>query len=446
MTKPTFLISNHAVGASLFIFGLTTGCQTTAGVTDDVPGSESLSAPASTAADAGVIADDAGGTTNPTNTSQGSLSSDAGPSDAGSSGTDVVGATSAARGLAEKLGVPARFVVGLGNDAETYDPNDVTAYKLGTKLDIHYMYLSGLDWPTWNSPAGQYVTMHANAAKAHGVIPMFTLYQAAAYGDGNLGSLLDSTFMTRYWSGVRTMFQRLGEFGSVAIVHLEPDLWGYAEQHGGDSPTAVPALVASLVPECVDLPNNIAGLARCTIRLGRKLSPKVLMGLSASLFGAYTNNVSDPVRIAKYLVDIGATDADLMVVETLDRDAGCFEKATDPNCQRSGTFYWDEANVQHPNFHDHLAWAKAIHDGTGLPLLWWQMPLGVPSTKPGGTAGAYRDNRVHYLFTHPDEFVAAGGIGAVFGTGAGNQTTATSDGSQFKNAITKYFASTTALL
>jgi hypothetical protein len=133
-----------------------------------------------------------------------------------------------------------------------------------------------------------------------------------------------------------------------------------------------------------------------------------------------------------------------VVVETLDRDAGCFERASDPNCQRKGSFYWDESNVRHPNFHDHLAWAKALHQRTAKPLLWWQMPLGVPGST-AGSAGRYRDNRVRYLFAHPEEFVAAGGLGAVFGTGAPNQTTTKTDGGQFASALASYMASPVAL-
>ena len=60
----------------------------------------------------------------------------------------------------------------------------------------------------------------------------------------------------------------------------------------------------------------------------------------------------------------------------------------------------------------------------------------MPSATPGGTAGHYRDNRVHYVFSHIGEFVAAGGLGITFGVGAGNQTYITTDGDQFKNAVT----------
>ncbi|WP_146653484.1 hypothetical protein [Labilithrix luteola] len=348
-------------------------------------------------------------------------------------------AASAERAVSAKLGLDGSFFVGLGNDAAGNDPNANHAYTLGPKLDVHYMYLSGLDWPSWNAPEGNYVTVQANAARDHGMVPMFTLYQAAAYGEGNLGAFNTTDFMTRYWHGVRVMFQRLGEFDAPAIVHLEPDLWGYAQQKGGDDPAAVPMKVGSVVPECQDLPENVAGMASCAIRLSRTLAPKAVVGLSASTFGATTTGKTDPARVAGYLAKLGA-DADIVVVETLDRDAGCFEVGSDPNCHRSGNFYWTDAD-----FDEHLAWANTIRTVTGKPLVWWQMPLGVPSESAGSSAH-YRDNRVQYLFSHPARFAQAGGIGAVFGTGARNQTDATTDGGQFRNAVTGYRAAPVPLL
>jgi hypothetical protein len=239
--------------------------------------------------------------------------------------------------------------------------------------------------------------------------------------------------MTKYWRGVRTMFQHLAGVNVPAIVHIEPDLWGYTQQRG-DDPAAVPMRVGAHVPECTDLPNNAAGFGKCIVRLSRRISPKVVIGLSASTFGATTNGVPDPVRVANYLNKVGGADADITVVETLDRDVGCFEVGTDPNCKRTGVKYWTDTQ-----FREHIAWAKTIRSITGKPLLWWQMPLGVPSTSPG-YAGRYRDNRVRYMFDKPWEFAGAGGIGAVFGTGAGNQTTVKTDNGQFKTALTKYLS------
>lgn len=341
-----------------------------------------------------------------------------------------------------RLGLPSRFLVGLGNDvtsAEEWSPARAHAYDIGPKLDIHYMYLSGLDWPTWSAPEGSYVTNHAVEALSRGVIPMFTLYQAAARGEANLAAFNDDEYMSQYWHNVRVMYARLGELGAPSIVHLEPDLWGYF-QKASELPSGVPVKVGSHVSECFDLPEDVAGFGRCLIRLGRLFAPQAQIGLSASSFGAFTKDkISDPVRIADYLIEIGSDESDIMVVETLDRDAGCFEAATDPLCDRKaetqvgGAFYWDDAA-----FRTHLRWARMIHERTGKALLWWQMPLGTPSDSPGGAKERYRDNRVKWLFEHPDEFVAAGGFGAVFGTGAENQTSAKTDGGQFKRAVSGY--------
>lgn len=344
--------------------------------------------------------------------------------------------TTPERGVAARLGLPPRLAIGLGNDAEGYDPNKASAFTLGPHLDIHYLYLSGLDWPDWNKPEGRYVAMNAEAAKARGVVPMFTLYQGAARGEANLGAFDDDAFMTRYWRGVRIMFARLGESNVPTIVHLEPDLWGYAQQHSED-PAATPMKVGGLVPECRDLPADVSGFGRCIVRLGRRLAPKAVIGLSASAWAAYTREgEQDPERVATYLSKVGGAGADVTIVETLDRDAGCFEAAVDPQCQRVGAFYWDDAA-----FKKHLEWAKTIRRMTGKPLLWWQTPLGVPSDQPGGLPGHYRDNRVRYVFSHAWEFAQAGGIGVAFGMGKANQTTVRTDEGQFREALERYLAS-----
>jgi len=350
-------------------------------------------------------------------------------------------AGSPARDVAARLGRAGNFLVGMGNDLAS-DHNQDGAYTLGTRLDLHYAYLVGLPgqggWPDWN-PGGSFVNIMTDSADAHGVTPMFTLYAMAAWGENNMGVLTNDGYMGPYWSGARLLFQRLALFGKPAVVQLEPDFWGFAQQHD-PNPAAIAVRVRELVPECADLPDDLTGMGRCLLRLSRQISPGVVIGFHASAWSGAT------AATVSFLNAIGAGDADIVVVETLDRDAGCFEAHVDANCQRGGgPFYWDESNTTSPTFHEHLAWVRALYDGIGRPILWWQMPFGVPSPTPGGSAGHYRDNRVHYLFSHVGEFVAAGGLGAVFGVGAGNQTYIDSDGGQFRNAVASYFASPVTL-
>ncbi|MGC4093517.1 MAG: hypothetical protein QM756_37590 [Polyangiaceae bacterium] len=378
-----------------------------------------------------------------TSTTSGGTATTAGGTTTSSGGTTTTtgGTTGAGTGMAAtiaaKLG-KKNFLIGLGNDEDR-------AYTLGVPVDLHYVYLSGIlgedGWPDWNTN-GTYVDKNVTAARDHGMIPMFTFYQMGAWGDGNLDALTDDGFMGPYWQGAKLMFQRLAAVDGTAIVQLEPDFWGYALLESAGDPTKVPAHVTTQAPDCASLTNDVAGVGKCLVLLARKYAPKVIVGFHASEWSD-----EDPKVIGQFLVKLGASDADFVVGETLDRDAGCFEAHTDSECQRNdGPWYWDETNVAHPNFHDHLAWVKSLTDTIKKPMLWWQMPIGVPSTTPGGTTGHYRDNRVSYLFKHVDEFVAAGGLGAAFGPGAKtSQTTLATDGGQFKAAVTKYNAAPTAL-
>jgi hypothetical protein len=354
------------------------------------------------------------------------------------SGDGATPGPSSAAALAAKLGKPSRLLIGLGS-------SDSTAIQSqGLTPDLYEEYLvgaGGSDWTTWNSPAGSYVNDVAATADTLGALPMFTLYQMATNGDGNISDITDATFMTTYWANVVLLFQRLALYGKPALVNFEPDFWGYTEQAspGGD-PTKLAASV-SIAADCASLPDTVNGLARCLLQIARKYAPKAYVGFSPSEWGSPT--LSDVVA---YMQAVGAGGADFVVMQTLDRDAGCFEAATQADCMRQGTgWYWDETNTTHPNFQDHLAVASAFNTGLNLPLVWWQTPLGVPSTTAGGTVNHYRDNRVHYFLTHPAELVAVGGLGVVFGAGSSDCTEITTDSGQWKTLSTAYFASPAAL-
>ncbi|MEI9950963.1 MAG: hypothetical protein WDO74_18800 [Pseudomonadota bacterium] len=357
----------------------------------------------------------------------------------GSAGTSALGTGSAAE-LAIKLGRPPNFLIGMGNDLAS-DHNQDGAFRLGTNIDLHYAYLSAYlntdkswgSWKDWN-PDGSFVNLITDTADAHGVVPMVSLYSMAAAGDGVLSGLSSDAFEKSYWGDVKLLFQRLAIFGKPALVHFEPDFWAYAEQQSHEDPTTIKVALKANAADCADLSEDLVGMGYCIIRLARMYAPKVLIGFHASQWAN-----GDPSATAAFLKKVGADRTDVIFADLLDRDAGCFEAKVDPNCQRGGTFYWDETNATSPNFHEYLAWSKAISTGIGRPMIWWQIPFGVPSATPGGSKDHYRDNRVHYMFSHIQEFVAAGGLGAAFGAGAANQTSPDTDGGQFKDAVKKYY-------
>ncbi|MEA3107211.1 MAG: hypothetical protein QOI88_1816 [Gammaproteobacteria bacterium] len=349
--------------------------------------------------------------------------------------TSTAGGGPAAR-LATKLGKPARLLVGLGTQGAGV--NAVSAIESqALKIDIYERYLGAGDWTGWNSPPCDYVCVVGAAADSIGAVPMYTQYQMANNGDGNLAVVNDAAFMKTYWTRVKQMFESIAAYGKPALVNLEPDFWGYVERHapGGD-PTKMTAIVSSN-PDCATLHNNVAGLAGCLVNMGRKYAPKAYIGFPPSSWGGNTT-----AEVVAFMRALGAQTADFIVEQTSDRDAGCFELQAS-GCSRSGSgWYWDESNKTHPNFHDHLAEAQAFHVGIGnLPLIWWQTPLGVPSVTRGGTAFHYRDNRAHYFLTHPAELVAAGGLGVVFSTGANYQTSITTDAGEFQELDNAYLRS-----
>lgn len=351
--------------------------------------------------------------------------------------TSTTTASGPAARLAAKLGKPARLLVGLGAQGPADPISAIMSQAL--KIDIYERYLGSGDWTAWNSAPCDYVCVVANAADSVGAVPMYTQYQMANNGDGNLASVNDAAFMKIYWARVKRLFQDIAVHNKPALVNLEPDFWGYVERQAANSdPTKMVAVVSSNV-DCAFLPNNITGVANCLITMARKYAPKAYVGFPPSQWGG--NTAAD---VVKFMNAVGAQKADFIVMQTSDRDAGCFEVSPQPGaCGRAGSgWYWDETNTVHPNFTDHLLVAKAFHAGIGnLPLIWWQTPLGVPATSRGGSASHYRDNRAHYFLNHPSELVAEGGLAVVFSTGEVHQTNITSDAGEFQSLDNAYLTS-----
>jgi hypothetical protein len=240
---------------------------------------------------------------------------------------------------------------------------------------------------------------------------------------------------------VKLMYQQIAAYGKPVLVNLEPDFWGYAELQN-QNPSQVAALV-TLNADCASLSNDVVGIAGCLLKMGRQYAPKAYIGFPPSEWGGNTT-----ATVVTFMHAIGAQQADFIVMETLDRDAGCFEVSPQPSdCQRSGSgWYWDESNQTSPNFTEHLATVQQFHAGLGeLPVVWWQTPMGVPSSVPGGTPGHYRDNREHYFLTNPSQLTAVGGLAVVFSAGDGMQTTLSTDGGQFQALSGTYLNAPTPL-
>jgi hypothetical protein len=339
-----------------------------------------------------------------------------------------------ATAILEKMGVVPRLQIGLGAGQSI---DDMKAQ--GIHPDIIDTYLVGVgsgSWPYWNTD-GAYITYTAQNDRAYGATPMFTLYQMAAKGDGNLSGINDPNFMNTYWSQVRMMYDRINDLNMPVLINLEPDFWGYVyAQAPNHDATQLPAVVNNQ-PECSWMPNSAAGIGQCLISMARWHAPKALIGFPP----AFWNGTPDV--IAKEMQAVGADRADFIVAQTSDRDAGCLEEANIGECMgRTGPFYRDENNINTPNFHQeqaqYTAYSAAL--GNALPLLWWQTPLGVPSDTPGGTPGHYRDDHADYMLNYPWEYGGISTFAIVFSGGGTYSTSINTDGGQFARLLGHYLS------
>ena len=299
-------------------------------------------------------------------------------------------------------------------------------------------------WQDWSQPPGQFVTGFVATAAANRQIPMFTYYvmlpaSGAGEGSAEVAAANDASFMSNYFRDWRFLLTKIGT--SAAFLHIEPDFWGFAQQVNAD-PHLVPAAVASVnSTDCAGYENSVAGLGQCMIRMVRKYAPNARVGLHASAWGSkidvYRNTnpafdvAGEASKVAAFLAGCGAGAGDFVVVETSDRDAGYYQSI-------GVNTWWDATNATLPSFRQALTWAKAIAEGVGMPLLWWQVPVG--NMNQNDTSDHWKDNRVQYFFDHPAEFAQAHGAGIAFGAGAGGQTLPSSDGGYLVGRATTYLS------
>lgn len=311
---------------------------------------------------------------------------------------------------------------------------------------------SGCWWGCWQDTSQAPGEFPGNlaaswAAASPPQIAMFTYYQllqASGVSEGApevTQAATDAAFMTRYFADWRFLLQKIGQ--GVALLHVEPDFWGYAEQQSED-PTSLAAAVASAnATDCGSMPNTIAGMGQCMIAMVRKYAPHAFVGLHASTWATNVDaslNTSATLDVAgvaqktaAFLVACGEASADFVVVETSDCDAGYYQVVEMQNR------WWDATNATLPDFHQDFAYVTALTEALKVPALYWQTPFG--NTALDNTNQHYQDNRVDYFFANMGELAAAHAVGAAFGAGASACTTPETDGGNFVAKAKAYYAS-----
>lgn len=359
---------------------------------------------------------------------------------------------------------PTPHVLGIGLQAST-DHNGLGGWlpDSGVPWSYSYRYLGGgtangsKNWTQW-SPGATYPITYAKQASSHGYVPVFSYYQmlagracgGCAEAQKDLANLNNPTVMNAYFADFATLMQRLGNgtyggipgYGKDVIVHVEPDLSGYA-QH------AVLAPASSCFGHCTRAGNH-ASFLRASVRssgfalaqrypdtyrgfnstllaLRDRYAPNVRLGFHISNWatGIDLNSSSDASLDARALGQMAGSFAaesgtrptdrshstyDLVFNDVSNRDAGYYEQ------QMHKKRYWDQDNRAFPNFHRWEAYLKAATAAAGRGAFVWQVPMGNQLYRPqNNTAGHYQDNRVEYFLGHMAELRNAGVLAVLFG-------------------------------
>ncbi|MBO9533829.1 MAG: hypothetical protein J7513_12740 [Solirubrobacteraceae bacterium] len=323
----------------------------------------------------------------------------------------------------------------------TSQPGTASTLAKAYKLKLRYQYLAGgvntdAVWTTWGD---RFVESYVEESRKAKMLPVFTYYEIrqSLPGGNNgdepkavLSNLENTATMRAYWQNVRELFTRLGKEGGPAVVHVEPDMWGYLQQAYGDDATKAPVSVASSgASDVAGLPNTAAGFAQAFVRLRDQLAPQVRLGYHVSIWGTnrdivITNDSLSATRqlaarAAAFQRSLGAA-FDVRFGEMSDKDSGL---AVAWGAPRS-TAWWNAAD-----FRRHAAFYAAMRQASPMPLVLWQIPVGNTVMRSvNDTTGHYQDNKVQWLldarkrWVHLRAYRDAGLVSLLFGGGQGDDT------------------------
>ncbi len=295
-------------------------------------------------------------------------------------------------------------------------------------------------WTAWNhSKSGEQVGIYLKGAesaswdgKPRPQIMSLTWYSLrdlgdmAGYGDGpdEVKAVNDSDLLTKYMTDYRFFLKQIGD--ATAMVHLEPDFWGYVHSINSD-PRQVPAEVTASNPtDCAGEENNAAGLASCLISMAKKYAPNSTVGLAVSCWNiAMEGGIEECAQFHK---DLGAGKGDYIGIGVADRDAAWAEIV-----KKNDTYWWDDAA-----FWRFLKYAKTTSEtNNNKPIVVWQIPLG--NSAQNNTKNHWKDNKVQYLFDNIYSVADAHIVALLFGDGEGDQTNINTDGGYLAKRTLEYY-------
>jgi hypothetical protein len=330
--------------------------------------------------------------------------------------------------------LPGTFFIGL-----SANPNQLPGWVAGSGVPwaMCYQYISsgvtpGQSWATnWGT---NFAYNYAVAAHSAGCIPELTYYQlvptiGSEGASAESTALKNTTTMANYYKDFTTLLKQLHQSGNTAVVHVEPDMFGYLETLNGNPAMIAASVASSGVADVAAYPNTLAGFGQALLHLRDLYAPNVVMAAHVStwLWSLSTAASLDVGAIAKrdaaFMTGLG--DWDLFFTDISDRDAAYYQFVVGDG----GAHWWDATNQKDPNFKRLDTWAAAFTTAAQKRLVIWQIPIGnTLMDTMNNTNYHYQDNREEYwLQNYPNnsaisELAQSGVIGLLFGAGNGGTT------------------------
>ena len=330
--------------------------------------------------------------------------------------------------------IPAALTqrLGWGSNAWSETPGEDWQVKSGVPWNYVYQYIT-YSWYT-DGWGGNFVGRFVNQAWSKGYVPLISVYMilglpptcgesASCYAS----KLQDPSAVSTYLAALQEA-ARQARGAQPVIFHLEPDFYGYMQQLSNDDgrPAGVRPDDPSSYPVALNVagyPDTLAGFGQRMVDLIHATAANALVAPAASMWA--TNGDPNAVtsaeavrmgqRTAAFINAMGGAQADLIVTEWSDRDAGSGLRP-----------WWDDANLTLPRPTRAILWENALSVAAGKRLMLWQIPVGNMALP--NNCNQYRDNRAAYAFSHPRDLVDAGVFAVVFGGGADCMTSVTTDG------------------
>jgi hypothetical protein len=320
--------------------------------------------------------------------------------------------------------------IGWGSNAWSETPGEDWQVNSGVPWDYVYQYIT-YGWESWGS---NFVSRFVHQAWEKDFVPIVTVYMMLGAppncGETSLcyaQKLQNAATVQAYLSSLERAAQEASGSKTV-IFNLEPDFYGYMQQLSNSSsrPLGVTPNDPSSYPVALNksgYANNLAGFGRYLVDLIHTTAPNALAAPMASMWATNSDPLSATSAAAMQMAEstaafidaMGGAQADLLVVEWSDRDAGSGLRP-----------WWDDTDQETPRPTRAIIWENALSHAAQKRLILWQMPVG--NMALNNTCDHYQDNRAAYAFSHPRDLADAGVTAIVFGGGADCMTQVWSDG------------------